>query len=457
MKRITHAAALTAALLMTGCQTYERQPLELNDYMQRWREVDTSAAANVAVRLSDVPFDISDGVSLAEAKALALALNPDLRVARLRAAVPLAGSKHAGLLDDPELGFDVLRIVENVDKPWIAGVGIGFTIPLSGRLAVEKDQAWADYSAAWRRVALQESETITRVEQAWSQWTASNAHLALIVTHINRLEPLASTAKRLSDAGELRPIDARRVELTLADARADLLKAKSTTGRIRGDIFALLGLVPDAGATLAIDVVDSSAPGVDAPHEALVRHPRLELAKASYEVVEQNLRREITKQYPDLTIGPVYENEEDQSRIGLGGAIPIPVFNRNRRGIAEAGATRDAARAEAEHTYQRLAAEYDAARRAHQTARDRLAYLSGTVAPLVEQQLTGIDGLINIGEVDVLALTDAFDRQIAVRADTIDANTAAAQAAATLRSLLKPVWITIAARRDDNDTDQVQP
>lgn len=452
----TAAAALTTALLLTGCETYERSPLELDDYMQRWREVDTSAARDVAIRLGDEPpesFDIADGVSLAEAKALALTLNPQLRVARLRAAVPLAGSKRAGLLDDPQLHFDVLRIVENVDKPWISGVGVGFTIPLSGRLAVAEDRAWAAYSAAWRAVALQESETVTRVEKTWARWTAANARVALLVGHIDRLEPLASTVTRLRDAGELRPIDARRVELTLADVRGELLNATAEKRRVRGEVLALLGLVADAEVTLAIDTVDATAPGIDAPHDALLRHPRLELAKAGYEVAEQTLRREITKQYPDLTIGPVYENEEGQSRIGLSGAIPLPVFNRNKRGIAEAGAARDAARAEAERTFQQLVAEHAAAAGAHEAARRALAHLSDTVAPLVERQITGVEQLINIGEVDVLALTDALDRQIAVRSATIEANAAAAEAAAMLRSLLTPTWVTLEATREDTDTD----
>jgi outer membrane protein TolC len=63
-----------------------------------------------------------------------------------------------------------------------------------------------------------------------------------------------------------------------------------------------------------------------------------------YAVTEANLQLEVARQYPDLQLNPGYDFDEGHHKFTFGPALPIPVWNRNRGGIAEA----DAKRAEVE-------------------------------------------------------------------------------------------------------------
>ena len=101
-------AVLMAGTLsgLTGCQSYERKPLDLDVTRSAWL---TRSPADPSVRAFAAAldraeggsqaegFDPSDGLSLAEAEAVVLVFNPDLRQARLEANVTRATAAHAGL------------------------------------------------------------------------------------------------------------------------------------------------------------------------------------------------------------------------------------------------------------------------------------------------------------------------------------------------------------------------
>ena len=98
---------------------------------------------NVGFRQDGKVHPAVKGVSftIGEGETVALVFNPDLRVARLRVGVAEATAEYAGLWDDPELSIDVLNITSSVPNPWVLGSALAFTIPVSGRLRVEKARA----------------------------------------------------------------------------------------------------------------------------------------------------------------------------------------------------------------------------------------------------------------------------------------------------------------------------
>ena len=89
-------AALTVLAILSGCQTYRPDPLDLASHGEKWRAQSPSGekVRAFAKRIADarpetaVSFDPDNGLSLGEGEVVALVFNPDLRVARLRAGVP---------------------------------------------------------------------------------------------------------------------------------------------------------------------------------------------------------------------------------------------------------------------------------------------------------------------------------------------------------------------------------
>lgn len=437
--RILLAAPLSALILVLGgCQSYERRPLDLeshgNTLRARGLAVESVRAYAERVRVSDdadtaTAFDDADGLDLAEAELAALVLNPRLRAARLAARVEAVGAEHAGRWEDPRFEADVLRVLESVDRPWIAGVGIGFTIPLSGRLAAEKAEAAAEARAALAEVRVAEWELLGELREAWYAWSAAEREAELHREYGGRLARLAELATRLADAGEAATLEARllRIEGRTHGARARAAAARAQERRAA--VLRVMGLLPGA----PVELLPTLEPVAPADGERLLDHPRVSLARAEYDVAEERLRREVRKQHPDLTIGPAAGWEEGQSRVGLGLGLPIPLLNRNAREIAEAAAERDAKRAAAEAAYEAALHDAAALRAQADAAAEAERVLREEVAPLVDEQLREAEALIAAGEMDVLLLREVLAQSLEAKAQVLEA----AMTLARLRSRMR--------------------
>ncbi|MCI0629166.1 MAG: TolC family protein [Phycisphaerales bacterium] len=442
----TLSLVVIGAVMLAGCRHYERKPLDLEAHRQAWSRRDPGGAdiAAFAAQLGNDgasgEFNPADGLSLAEAEVVALFFNPQLRTARQRARVTAASAEYAGLWDDPVLDFDVLRIVESVPDPWIVGGFLGFTIPLSGRLEAEKSLASAEHSAELARIAAREWQIITELRARWIEWSAARLRAELTAQISESIQRVISAVDKLEQVGELPRIQTRlfRIEAVTRASEARVLRGRAA--ELELSVKSLLGVVPEAPVELVPSVAVSLAAFPAGQRRILLveSNPSLAVLQAEYESAEQTLRREIRKQYPDLGIGPAYENEDDQSRIGLIGSIPIPILNRNKQGIAVAEAEREAARAAVEAQYERLVHDLAQAEARFGYLSEARAQLEETLVPLVEEQARDAQRLLELGEFDVLVQLESLQRLLDAKLRLIEAREAEAGAASALAALLGP-------------------
>jgi cobalt-zinc-cadmium efflux system outer membrane protein len=494
--RIVARSAPVLITLLAGCAAYERRPLELGQYADAWRARDIDvetvhafAEALVADVDDQAPYDPVDGLSLPEAEAVALVFNPQLRLARARAEVPLASAREAGWWPDAEFEAEVMRFVNRgspsrfefdgpsfhgvnsgiigangpspggleftppgyrrvegdfIDDPWIVGASLSITIPISGRLAVEQDWAWAAYRASWRHILISEWELLIRLRAAWLEWSTTNERIGVVTAYIEQLATVASVADQLVAAGELKSTDARLLAIELQRQRTVLQSLDGEQEQQRLELFALLGVAPEAPVELrpTVFLPEIDTPASDRRNRLLQSDPRLLAARAVYEAAEQRLRLEVRKQYPDLNVGPSYSFEEGFSRLGFGFGLPIPLWNHNRQAVAEAAAERDAARVEAETQTEQVFSELARAETRLQFATQRRQMLVRDVVPLVDRQVDDTRKLLDIGEVDVLVLRDALGSAVETKLAVLTATLAEAQAANLLQQMLAPRWFT---------------
>ena len=113
--------------------------------------------------------------------------------------------------------------------------------------------------------------------------------------------------------------------------------------------------------------------------EALLQRSDVRSAVVGYGVAEQALRLEVSKQYPDVTIGPGYTYDHGVKRLQLNLLLTLPLLNRNQGAIAEAEARRVEAGAKLEATVASAYAEVDEAVREWRIARTRLAEAHGDI------------------------------------------------------------------------------
>ncbi len=358
-------------------------------------------------------FDAADGLMLGEAEAVAIVFNADLRIARMRAGVAQATAENAGLWGDPVLGFDLKHIMDSAPHPWTWMATVGFTIPISGRLKIERLRAGAEHEAELARVYQGEWETRMSLRREWARWSAAERRLAVFEQYVSRLGEIVGIVDSLERAGEMARVEARLFRIESASRRAELEMARGTSDQTRLEIKRLMGLAPASDVRFVAGGIGADEPeAVVRAREAIAeRNPALGALRAEYEVAERTLQREVREQYPDLMIGPGFEREESVDKVVLGVGLPVPLWNRNKEGVARAAAERETARAVFEGEYERIVSELEQAAVEYRAAVARRLIVENEVGPIADQQYAEARKIAELGEVDTLLLLETLTRQ----------------------------------------------
>jgi len=443
------ATALSTVILiaLVGCKSYERSTLDLDrtqrEYMLRALDGSVLTEMNARAEGGAAAFDPSDGLSIAEAEAVALVFNRDLRTARLAAGVTRASADNGGLWQDPTLGVDFTKIVSGASQGLEAIVSVGLTLPISGRLELEKSRLGAEHAAELARVAAREWEVVASLRRAWTERAGVARQVEATRDVLSRVEQVTAIVDRMEAAGELARIEARLFRIEDAKLRARLAALESDLSRATHAVEAILDLPPAAGRTFADEFVAAHrllAGGRDAALAALAdTSPSVVVARAEYELAERRLEEEIRKQWPDLDLAPGYGEQDGDRQFVLGVGVVLPVLNGNRRGIAVAEAERAAARGRAESELGRtLGALLAAEERLAQSVARREA-LERTLVPLIEAQYEETRAVARLGEVKTLVLLESLKQQLEARNELIAARRDEALAAIDIEEMLGPI------------------
>lgn len=431
---------------LAGCQSFERMPIDLAEHRSAFdaRLEATESIARFAERLSkngsSAPdrFDLSDGLSPAEGEVLALFYNPDLRLARLDAGVARARFETAGLWQDPQFGFDAAELLSPTG-PLEYGLTLAMTIPISGRLGVEKDWADAGLRVELMRIVDAEWSLRAAVRSAWATWATESDQLRLAKEVVRQVERIAEITDKLEAAEELSRVEARLMRAELVELRTKAVRAEFNEARARVKLLGLVGLPPDAAVKLLPVQPTASTPKIDDPIARMIEsNTTLAVRRAEYQVTEEALRWEVRKQFPDFSFGAGYGSEDNDDRLLLGISLPIPILNANRAGIAEADAHRNVARAAAETSFEGLTGELAIARAAYESSMTQLQTLTGELAPMLDEQAKEVEQLVELGEVDTLLLLETVSRRYEAKKLILDLQRASLDAAIELTRLLGP-------------------
>ena len=425
-------ATVVAALVFCGCQHIPPNPLDLEAIQTDFenRPIDLPSIQEYANRLAATqkdtasPFDPTDGLSISEAQAIALWYNTDARLARLRAvqAGEIAGV--SGAWADPDLSFGLgekeVDAGNSVARSWINSAGLSITIPLSGRLRAEKDIRGSSYDVAVQAALEEEWRVAHQVQEEFLRWSATREMVSVLDEHVKVLYELSQLTRSMVATGELSSVNGQFFQLETVRRMAEHDNASAVEQSARASALAVMGLLPDAPVSLVptlsigrdISVVTQS---VDSDHPSLAR------ARAEYELTENQLRLELRKQYPDLTLSPVFTDEEDETSILLNLGFPIPVWNANKAGIAEAAAARDTARMQVMRVYQELRVQLIRNTLERDGAHAQWTRLTEDAAHVLDQQVHDAQALLHIGEMDVMLLHNILSQALEMKKELLNA------------------------------------
>jgi outer membrane protein TolC len=337
----------------------------------------------------------------------ALYFNPTLDTARARVAEAGAAIVTAGARPNP-----TLSIAPGIPSPYLLTLDFAVPIETAGKRGHRIQAARSLDQAARFDLADAGWKIRGGVRMALLNYLLASRSLDLLRSEeyvrgdqVDLLEERFSVGEIPRPEVDLARIELSKAHLAIRTAEGQFAAAKAT-------LAASIG-IPVGGLT----GIDFSLSDLDSPpseeslspgqiqRDAVLNRLDVRRALSQYAAAEADLQLEISKQYPDVQIGPGYTYEEKNNFFTLGLSTTLPIFNRNQGPIAEAEARRkEAAAAFLEKQAQVIAAS-ERGLALYVAALKELAESDQSLRKLQDTHLQMMKQSVRLGEEDRLALT----------------------------------------------------
>lgn len=418
-------APFLAPALLGACVSYQPAPLEPSRVLHDLDDARWSAE----LERSD------NGSTPRQLAALAITYHPTLKALRAEHGVARARLVEAGLLPDPEFGWDAMDVLAAEiegggagSQEVLSGLGLMFPLLRPGERGARED------AAEWRRIVV-----LNRVLTA--EWRLTrDVHIACeevfaaerLLAQTTELTRLARSTddyfQRAKAAGAATAIQANLAQGQLFAFDLDVVGTEARVRTARQELNALLGLPPAFEVQLSAgEDASGRAELAQTPAEltaqAVENRPELAEAMARYEVAEQEVRLAVAQQYPLVA-------------IGTGISITPGLFSRfGRPALNTALARRDQLGREVEALVHEVRQEIAAAVVQWNTARKELELIETRLLPNAESTLALSQAAFDAGEMTLL-------ESLALQRSLVEARTRHTEARAELS---KSAWTLLAA------------
>jgi outer membrane protein, heavy metal efflux system len=339
----------------------------------------------------------------------ALYFNPALEAARARVTEARAAVVTAGARPNPSLG-----VAPGIPSPYLLTLDFAVPIETAGKRGHRIESARS----------LEQAARFDLVDSAWKVRSGVRAALLNYLLASQSLDLLRSEQQVRRE--QVNVLEQRFVVGEIPRPEADL--ARIELSRTRLAISTAGGQMAEAKAALAASIgisvaalqgLNFSWPDLDSPpsieslspdrieRQAILNRLDVRHSLAQYAAAEADLQLEISKQYPDVQIGPGYTYEEKNSFFTLGLSTTLPIFNRNQGPIAEAEARRRKAAAAFLEKQTQVIAESERALALYVAALKELAETDQSLRKFQDAQLQMTQQAVRLGEEDRLALSGA--------------------------------------------------
>lgn len=394
-------------LLLASCTLYSPRPVELARDTAEWQQL----SARVCEGNAPLP--------LARLHEIGLLLNPELNQARLNYARSTAVAEFAGLWEDPSLSAE-LRQVREADVT-NRGVGLSLTLPVTGLPALAEKVAECYKQADYCTMQAKERAYLVQLDTLRYRVMATHARLELMQARVKQQQQEQQTAQRMHELGEMEFADYQVICRRLNDGQKELQEMEQEHLVLHLDMVKLLGLHPQQREVELAGHLPAAIPAAVAQPspDMLMQHPAIKAAMAAHDTSEAELQREIRRQYPELSVGPGFEHDDGNSKVGVGLGINLPLWNRNQEAIAQARAERNIKEYDVVQAWRELLLQSVALSDLQQLLLKHCQAEQERVSRLAEAEKQQ-EKLYAIGETNLPALADARQEAYLRRMNYID-------------------------------------
>ncbi|HOX58312.1 MAG TPA: TolC family protein [Candidatus Paceibacterota bacterium] len=382
-------------------------------------------------------------LTLKDAIGLALTSNPQLRAAGSHIGSAAGRAYQSKLWPNPELELSA--------EDWPASGGGGFTdakklvgmaqtLPFPGKKKLDGQIGRLGVRTSEATYELRRVELVREVKAAFYEVLATRRQVEVARELVSVAESSAATARKRVDAGAAADQEQLRAEITLEQARTELLGFEREEEMAREKLAHLLGRPDLREASLSGTLAEMVDLGLlkEKPAHWLARHPEVAAARAGKQRAETEVRRARLEPYPDVTLGAAGGEDSGNggSIVQFSLSVPVPLIDRSKGRRMEAQANVVGADAELAATEQRLLQEWGIASRRLRTAAEQAANYRDRILPRGEEALRLVRRGFEEGKFGFIDLLDtqrtAAEVRLAYQRKLLELNVAQADVEALL-------------------------
>ena len=445
-------AAMSVAAGLSACTVYHPDPLPDRPDLARGLDGLTVSPADMPLpELRGHEVDPSRPLDMDSVAMIAVARNPDLRTARVRAHVTHAEAFNAGLLPNPIFSADY--------GPTTSGPSTAAAFTLS---LMQDIMPFVTLSS--RKDAGRASVRGAELDLLWQEWQVVSQERLLTIRAVSldkQRELLEANRKLFFERSGATRAAMLRGDETLVNVVSDLSALTAIETQLHDldqqiqsnqfDLDALLGLEPGAKLSLSdhIELPDPDADKVRASLSDLVaRRPDLLALKAGYEAQEETVYQAVLNQFPPFSLGGNRASDNTNSKSWAASvSVALPIFNHNEGTIAVEKANRETLKAD----YQ---ARLDAAYAGVGQTLSGIALLR-TQYESCADSLTVLDGAsrqsesaFRVGGLDERSFADLKGAELARRLEVVRIEEALLEQKVTLLTLVGSVVPDMSGKED---------
>lgn len=424
----------------------------------------SSGLANFQVLFAaSVPQSSSSTLTLDQAERIALAENPEIKVAVRRVAVAQAHVPIAGALDDPSAMYRGWSVP--LSQPWNYNDAqnmftVSQTLPGEGKRALRSSVAQSDVDVA--KAQLDEVRLTVRVQvhKAFDDLILADEELRIHDEHVGIARQAIEAARIKYSIGKVSQQDILKAQVTLTALGEHMIRFDRDAEIARARLNTLLGRDPAAPLTVRGQyAVLATLPAAQTLEKlALASRPDLVAAQAAAESSHKGQALAKKAYVPDFTVSAGYmlmpAGYKMRNNYMLEGSMNLPWLNRRKHDAEIAEATAQATEQDAELANLRNAArEQIGEALAEAKAEQKFAGLYHD--QLLPQAEATLQSSVIAYENDKTDFLNLLDSQMAV----IDADLAWVQAAENFDARLADLEMATGATLDQlqQPTPEVKP
>lgn len=368
-------------------------------------------------------------LTLPQALEYALAENGELKALRAEQEAARAGLERAALFPNPtlELAGDTGTMTGSPDERTVS-VGLSQEFLTGGKRAKRRAVAERESEAVRHQIADRERLLVLEVKSTFFELTLAQKRRELAQRAIDLNGRLLEITRARLAAGDIPELEVNLALVELARSEGRKNEAERDLNQLLAKLRILLGGA--VGEEVGFDgAQERRALGIT-PDElkriALEKRPDLKNLEAARDKGNAEVELAEAERIPNVTLGLGYTREqsvdatgnaEEKTRDNLLGvkiSVPLPIFDRNQKGIREARARKQGAESRLEFARRSAVREIEGDHARFTAAEKAVELYASGIIPQLEENLKIVQEAYRLGEIGILSVIEEQKKYIEV-------------------------------------------